>query len=289
MAERKRDPRDFALWKGHKKETEPATAAWPAPWGPGPARLAHRVLGDGRQVPRAGLRHPRRRRRPALPAPRERAGPGTRGWAAVRVVLDAQRLDHHLRREDEQVARQLADHPQRAQRLPRHRAPLLPGGRALPLTRGVQLRGARRGGSGVPQDRELPGAVRPARRARRAAPGVRRRHERRPRHARSGRGPLRHGPRRQPQRRHRRRRRRPSWQCSTCSASTRQTPRGRPRAAATRSSRPRSTCSSPGCSSSATGPAEDKDFAAADAIRDQLKAAGIEVEDTPDGPKWTVS
>ncbi len=35
MALRKRDPRDFALWKGHKKETEPATAAWPAPWGPG--------------------------------------------------------------------------------------------------------------------------------------------------------------------------------------------------------------------------------------------------------------
>ena len=31
----KRDPRDFALWKGHKKESEPATAAWPAPWGPG--------------------------------------------------------------------------------------------------------------------------------------------------------------------------------------------------------------------------------------------------------------
>ena len=31
----KRDPRDFALWKGHKKETEPATAAWPSQWGPG--------------------------------------------------------------------------------------------------------------------------------------------------------------------------------------------------------------------------------------------------------------
>ncbi len=31
----KRDPRDFALWKGWKKQTEPATAAWPAPWGPG--------------------------------------------------------------------------------------------------------------------------------------------------------------------------------------------------------------------------------------------------------------
>ena len=33
----------------------------------------------------------------------------------------------------------------------------------------------------------------------------------------------------------------------------------------------------------------DKDFATADAIRDQIKAAGIEVEDTPDGPKWTLS
>ncbi|PKH43718.1 cysteinyl-tRNA synthetase [Nocardioides alpinus] len=31
----KRDPRDFALWKGHKKASEPATAAWPSPWGPG--------------------------------------------------------------------------------------------------------------------------------------------------------------------------------------------------------------------------------------------------------------
>jgi cysteinyl-tRNA synthetase len=31
-----------------------------------------------------------------------------------------------------------------------------------------------------------------------------------------------------------------------------------------------------------------RDFAAADAIRDQIKAAGIEVEDTPDGPKWTI-
>ncbi|GAB6985438.1 cysteine--tRNA ligase [Nocardioides pyridinolyticus] len=31
----KRDPRDFALWKGWKKQTEPATAAWPSPWGPG--------------------------------------------------------------------------------------------------------------------------------------------------------------------------------------------------------------------------------------------------------------
>jgi cysteinyl-tRNA synthetase len=31
-----------------------------------------------------------------------------------------------------------------------------------------------------------------------------------------------------------------------------------------------------------------KDWAAADAIRDRIKAAGIEVEDTPDGPRWTI-
>ncbi|WP_137293643.1 cysteine--tRNA ligase [Nocardioides dongxiaopingii] len=31
----KRDPRDFALWKGWKRDTEPATAAWPSPHGPG--------------------------------------------------------------------------------------------------------------------------------------------------------------------------------------------------------------------------------------------------------------
>jgi len=31
----KRDPRDFALWKGWKKGSEPETAAWPSPWGPG--------------------------------------------------------------------------------------------------------------------------------------------------------------------------------------------------------------------------------------------------------------
>jgi cysteinyl-tRNA synthetase len=32
-----------------------------------------------------------------------------------------------------------------------------------------------------------------------------------------------------------------------------------------------------------------KDWAAADAVRDQLKAAGIVVEDTPSGPRWTVT
>ena len=31
-----------------------------------------------------------------------------------------------------------------------------------------------------------------------------------------------------------------------------------------------------------------KDWAAADQVRDQLKNAGIQVEDTPAGPRWTV-
>ncbi len=32
----------------------------------------------------------------------------------------------------------------------------------------------------------------------------------------------------------------------------------------------------------------DRDWARADEIRDRLKAAGVEIEDTPDGPKWSV-
>jgi cysteinyl-tRNA synthetase len=31
-----------------------------------------------------------------------------------------------------------------------------------------------------------------------------------------------------------------------------------------------------------------KDWAAADAVRDQLKAAGVDIEDTPGGPRWTL-
>ena len=41
--------------------------------GPRPPGLAHRMLGDGRGPPRRHHRHPRRRRGPAVPAPRERS------------------------------------------------------------------------------------------------------------------------------------------------------------------------------------------------------------------------
>jgi len=33
---------------------------------------------------------------------------------------------------------------------------------------------------------------------------------------------------------------------------------------------------------------ERRDFAAADAVRNRLLAAGVTVEDTPDGPQWTI-
>ena len=170
--------------------------------GPGTPGLAHRVLGDGREVPRRGVRHPRRRGRPPLPAPRERAGPVPRGGAPVRVVLDAQRLDHHRRREDEQVARQLPADPGRTRAGARDRAALLHGRRALPLARRVLLRGARRGGGRLPPDRELPGAG--GDRARRAGPvhdspgRLRRGHGRRPGYAGRGGGVVRRGARGQP-------------------------------------------------------------------------------------------
>jgi cysteinyl-tRNA synthetase len=32
-----------------------------------------------------------------------------------------------------------------------------------------------------------------------------------------------------------------------------------------------------------------RDFAAADALRDRLKAAGVAVEDTPAGPRWEIA
>ena len=101
---RKRDPLDFALWKAQKPDED---TAWDSPWGRGPARLAHRVLRDGGGDPRPRLRHPRRRLRPDVPAPRERdrADRGRPGQAA-RAPVDAQRDDPVRRGEDGQVGRQ---------------------------------------------------------------------------------------------------------------------------------------------------------------------------------------
>ncbi|RBY94129.1 cysteine--tRNA ligase [Blastococcus sp. TBT05-19] len=59
--ERKRDPRDFALWKG-SKPGEPDTASWPTPWGRGRpgwhlecSAMAGRYLGDAFDIHGGGL------------------------------------------------------------------------------------------------------------------------------------------------------------------------------------------------------------------------------------------
>src|SRR3954464_12037774 len=59
--ERKRDPRDFALWKAHKPG-EPDTASWPTPWGRGRpgwhlecSAMAERYLGRDFDVHGGGL------------------------------------------------------------------------------------------------------------------------------------------------------------------------------------------------------------------------------------------
>ena len=57
----KRDPHDFALWKGHKP-SEPATASWPAPWGRGRpgwhlecSAMASKYLGDEFDIHGGGI------------------------------------------------------------------------------------------------------------------------------------------------------------------------------------------------------------------------------------------
>ncbi len=57
----KRDPRDFALWKGHK-EDEPESASWPSPWGPGRpgwhiecSAMSERYLGRAFDIHGGGL------------------------------------------------------------------------------------------------------------------------------------------------------------------------------------------------------------------------------------------
>ncbi|MBK7819913.1 MAG: cysteine--tRNA ligase [Tessaracoccus sp.] len=57
----KRDPRDFALWKGHKP-SEPATASWPSPWGRGRpgwhlecSAMAGKYLGDTFDIHGGGI------------------------------------------------------------------------------------------------------------------------------------------------------------------------------------------------------------------------------------------
>ena len=116
-ADLKEDPLDFALWKAHKEGEDTVVGL---ALGPRPAGLAHRVLGDGRGAAGAGVRHPRRRHRPRVPASRERdRADRRRAREAAGAAVDAQRDARGLRgREDGQVGRQ---HPRAGRRARRGR------------------------------------------------------------------------------------------------------------------------------------------------------------------------
>ena len=148
--ERKREPARLRAVEGRQA----GRAVVGEPVGQGPAGLAHRVLGDGAPLPRRAVRHPRRRRGPHLPAPRERDRPvrGAYGDGHVRALLDAQRLAELRRREDVEVARQLRHHPRG--RRARPEALRCSCRRPLPQPGGVQDRARRHGARPLSGDLE---------------------------------------------------------------------------------------------------------------------------------------
>ena len=102
----KRDPADFALWKA---AGEGRALKWPTPrWGEGYPGLAPGMLGDGDALPRRPVRHPHRRHRQRLPAPRGRDRPvGAARRRAAGEPLGPRRVPAHVGAEDGQVGRQL--------------------------------------------------------------------------------------------------------------------------------------------------------------------------------------
>ena len=288
----KRDPRDFALWKGHK-ESEPETASWAAPWGRGRpgwhiecSAMAEKYLGPSFDIHGGGvdLRFPHHENEQAQS--RAAGHPFASYWMHNAWITTS----------GEKMSKSLGN------------SLLVPS--VLERVRGIELRyymvaahyrstvefsfeALEESASAFRRIEDFLQRYGALGRARGAATGLRRRDERRPEHARSRGGdprdrcaratgsptfPIRKGPRR------------PRAGCGRCSPYSGWTPMtrtGRPvraRATCTTSS----TYSSRGCSSRRAEARAAKDFAAADAIRDQIKAAGIEIEDTPDGPKWSV-
>ncbi len=161
-------PRDFALWKSAK----PGEPSWESPWGPGRPGWHIECSAMAMKLPGADLRHPRRRRRPHLPASRVRDRPVGGGHGqAVRAVLAAQRHGQHGRREDVEVPRQHAVDPRDPQApRRRRRAPVGPR-HALPqsarVRRGATRRGRPRARAAVgacPRRSDLAGVAEPRRR-----------------------------------------------------------------------------------------------------------------------------
>ncbi len=157
-SELKEDQRDFALWKGQKPIRRRSVGL---AVGPRPAGLAHRVLGDGGEVPRPRVRDSRRRQRSALPSSRERARAVEEPRARLRANLDAQRNARVGCVEDVEIARQRRDAAQRARRLGSRGAarlsPLGPLGQARRLLRRRDATGL---GPRQSLSRRLPAATR---------------------------------------------------------------------------------------------------------------------------------
>ena len=128
----KRDPRDFALWKGHK-DSEPTTASWFTPWGWGRpgwhlecSAMAGKYLGDEFDIHGGGLDL-------RFPHHENELAQSTAAGRALRPLLDAQRPAHRGRGEDEQISRQRCPRLRGDQEIPGPcRAPL-PRPAALPL------------------------------------------------------------------------------------------------------------------------------------------------------------
>ncbi len=101
----KEDARDFVLWKA----TKPGEPTWDVRLRTRPARLAHRVLGDGAAAARrVADRHPHRRRRSGVPASRERdRAERRRDRQGVLALLVPRRAPARRQPEDVEVGRQL--------------------------------------------------------------------------------------------------------------------------------------------------------------------------------------
>ena len=116
----------------------------------GPAGLAHRVLGDVDEASRRVVRHPHRRHRPHLPAPRGRDRPERGGdRQAVRPDVAPLRPPPDERREDGEVDRQ--HRPGRRGARDGRRRPGAPlRAHRGPLPRAAQLHARLAGGGGAP-------------------------------------------------------------------------------------------------------------------------------------------
>ena len=119
VAPYKEDPGDFVLWK----PSSPDQPGWDSPWGRGRPGWHIECSAMSENTLGRDLRHPRRRARPDLSAPRERdrAERVRPCRAPLCALLDAQRHADRRRRQDGEVRRQFRHRARRARRLRRAR------------------------------------------------------------------------------------------------------------------------------------------------------------------------